>query len=123
MVAKVTYKLEVEQDDTSVRGNASASGDPALDKELEGGILKRLEAWDVWAWALVKVEAKFAGFTGVAYLGCCSYESEADFRADACFEDLKEEALEDLERNLESAVAAGEIAAKVLADLKQVAGK
>lgn len=116
---KVEYILTVEQDETPVRGNAISSGDPSIDKEVEDGILKRLEAWDVWAWALVKVEAKFEGFTGVDYLGGCNYDNEKQFLEDAYFEDLKARALENLFENVEAAVKEGERAAAVLKVMKE----
>lgn len=119
----VTYTIEIEPDDTPVRGNALASGDAAVDKECEDGILERLERGDIWAWALVKVMAQvYVGghvFTGKAYLGCCSYENEAEFKhPDDYYPQLCQEARVDLLEQLQGAVARGEMATQALRELR-----
>ncbi len=96
----VTYRIEVTQDDTPVRGNALASGDDAEDKACEDAILARLDSGDVWAWALVVVVAELAGFRGTDSLGACSYTSEADFRASDYFDMMREQARGDLMREI-----------------------
>jgi hypothetical protein len=115
---EVTYTVEAIEDDTPVRGNALASGDPADDKAVEDEILARLACGDVWAWATVTVRAEIGGFTGTDSLGCCSYEDEADFKADSSnFADLKSEALADLQERLAAAIEAGERAVKLYRDV------
>jgi hypothetical protein len=96
-------RVYVDVDSTPVRGNALASGDDPADRECEDSILERLENGDVWAWAYVEVRASYAGVDGADYLGCCSYEDEADFRRPGgYFDDMREEALEQLALELES---------------------
>ena len=88
--------IHVQQDDIPVRGNACVSGDDVYDKEIEDGILKRLDDGDVWAWADVEVRATACGLSASDYLGHCNYENEEGFKTagdyypqmvrDACLE-------------------------------------
>lgn len=104
---KYTTTIKAVQDDCPVRGNASAI-DPQTDAETENAILEQLDAGNVWAWASVTVEVTLeSGETGVAYLGCCSYEGERDFVENSMyFDEMVQEALKDafdqvdLDRNL-----------------------
>jgi hypothetical protein len=103
---KVKYTLHVEQDDSPVRGNAMASGDDAVDKEVEDEILARLERGDIWAWAAVKVTASFLDFEGEDWLHGCSYKDEANFREPGgYFDDMKHEARARLIASIRSAAA------------------
>src|SRR5215217_3248139 len=96
---EVEFELTVEADDTEVRGNALCSGDEEQDKEYEDEILERLDDGDVWAWAYVKVTAKWNGWAGWDGLGGCCYEDEHDFATNSmCYEQMKQEALADLNR-------------------------
>lgn len=54
------------------------------------------------AWFLAKVTATFAGQTGTAYLGGCSYESFEQFLTDDYYQQLKYEAVEDLKQQLDA---------------------
>lgn len=97
----VEFLLEIEEEHTSVRGNAMVSGDDEADRELEDEILDRLDRGDLWAWCTVKVSAVWEDaegneVKGVAYLGCCSYENKREFKNDPLWDDLKIEALADL---------------------------
>ena len=121
----VEFRVEAEQDDMSVRGNALASGDDEQDKEAEEEILQRLDRGDVWAWASVHVIAEYEGFRGDAYLGGCNYKDERDFMKDAYYEDMKSEAYDDLLDKMRRAGAAiqkfkksGGSLAKDLAEIK-----
>ena len=111
---EVTFTLTAEQCDLPVRGNAMASGDDEQDAMVENAILYRLECGDVWAWAQVTVTATWidAGgttHTGVDYLGGCCYKDEADFRTPGgYFDDMKHEALRDLNDKLRAAVERGQ---------------
>lgn len=121
MTPEITYRIEVEQDDIPVRGNASATDDHEADKKLEDEIIRRLNQGDVWAWASVCVIAECEGFIGKAYLGGCCYEDEADFtRDDGYYPQLKEEALEDLKGSLAHLTTTGKRAAALLRKLKKI---
>lgn len=101
-LSDVEIVLRVEPDSEPVRGNALASGDDALDREVEDQIIARLDGGDVWAWAFVTVEARYAGLVGKDHLGACSYNDEKDFRTPGgYFDDMKAEALADLQRQID----------------------
>lgn len=97
-----TISLECLPEDIPIRGQF-ASGDSAQDREMEDSILAGYNAGNEWAWCCAKVTAEYAGQTGTAYLGCCSYESERAFRADPYFADLCSEALAELTDELKRA--------------------
>ena len=79
--------VDAEQDDARVRGNAMASGDDDLDRQVEDKIIDRLDRGDVWAWAQVTVRATWRGLEAKEYLGCCCYEDEEDFRKNSGYFD------------------------------------
>lgn len=104
----VSYSIEAEVERIDVRGNAMCSGDNDFDKEVEDRILARLDDGDVWAWASVKVTARYDGIDGIEgvdYLGCCSYADEADFRNCPYYDDMKDIARENLYAQLEGITA------------------
>lgn len=105
---EVEFTIQPEQEDTPVHGNAVVSGDKDKDREVENRILKQLESGDLWAWCTVKVTARYKGFEGHDYLGCCSYKDEADFRRGGYFEGMKQAAYDDLIHNLDDAIHQGE---------------
>jgi hypothetical protein len=95
----INYKIECLLEDQAVKGNASASGDAAYDKEVEDKILTELESGNAWAWCVIQVSAhlsEFPQFVGQDHLGACSYESEEDFKASTYFTDMKIAAKQDL---------------------------
>lgn len=103
---EVTFSISIQQDDCPVRGNVLSFGDDAEDRACEDEILARLRNGDVWAWADVKVSATWGDFEGVDYLGCCSYESEADFKAaGGYYPDMCKRALDDLNRQIRDIAA------------------
>jgi len=61
----------------------------------------RVDDGDEWAWCGVEVRVTWNGIEGADYLGCCSYESEADFRASGCFADMLEMALDQVNAEIE----------------------
>lgn len=76
----ITIVVTAFPEDIPVKGNFMCSGDKALDQQLEAEIFKRLKEDDLWAWATVCVTGSWEGLNIHQYLGCCSYESEEDFR-------------------------------------------
>ena len=96
---EVTICLEAEPEFVPVEGNAMASGDDAFDREVEQGILRRIDHGDVWAWAMVTVTVSWGPFSASDHLGCCSYADEEDFRQPGgYFDDMVHEALAELNR-------------------------
>ncbi len=91
--------LKAEPEFVQVEGNALVSGDDALDREAEQGVLRRLEQGDIWAWAAVTVSVSWGPFSASDHLGCCSYANEEDFRRPGgYFDDMADEALEELNK-------------------------
>lgn len=72
-----------------------ASGDDELDKETVAKIVADSE-WNVWAWCIVKVTARYADLEASDYLGGCSYASEEDFLKGDYFEDMKDTVITEL---------------------------
>ena len=101
--SEVTFSIECLSEDTPIDGNAMASGDDAADQECYDWIRAELYRGNDWAWCCVKVTATWEGFKGVDYLGCCSYHSEADFRQDGYYDDMRGRALEDLNASVRHA--------------------
>ena len=90
ILREATFTLQVVEDSTPVRGNAMASGDEAYDREVEEGILSRLDEGDIWGWAWIHMTATWNGLEGEDSLGGCSYEDEADFiKNSGYYEDMK----------------------------------
>jgi hypothetical protein len=99
----VAFEIECMPEDESPIGHFQ-SGDPEYeesDNAFERKIMREVE-WNQWVWCCVKVTAKFEGFEGVDFLGCCSYESQDDFEKNGYFEDMKTEALNDLNQELQA---------------------
>lgn len=102
---EVSFTVECIAEETPVHGNAMASGDPAADREVEDWIRRELDTGNLWAWCTVRVTAHWRGLQGVDHLGCCSYRNEAEFRAPGgYFEDMKDRALDDLNRRIAESV-------------------
>lgn len=95
---KIIYQMQVVPCDMEVSGNAIASGDAEADKQVEDQICKELEAGNLWAWCDVTVTATVPGIDlkGTATLGACSYKDQRAFEEDAYYQDLKNEAKQDL---------------------------
>ena len=88
--------------DTPVRGNVSASGNDREYREVENNILRRLKDGDEWAWCDVKVEIQKHGYVGESsWIGGVNCEDKEDFKNSGYYEDLVEEALENLNYNIE----------------------
>lgn len=102
----ITYGLWICESGIGVEGNAIASGDDEYDAKVEKRILSRLNRGDLWAWCDVECRATFNGFSESDYLGGCSYKDAADFLTPGGYwQDMKDEAREQLLRVLESACA------------------
>ena len=91
---ELTIEIIANQDGSSVRGNAIASGDDDTDKRIEDEIIERLDRGDVWAWALVEVRVSKGGLTESDYLGGCSYRDEKGFKRGGYYYDMIARCLE-----------------------------
>lgn len=90
-----TIRVYCTPEHLRIEGTASAI-DPETDREVAAEIRGQLEAGNEWAWCAVEVRATYAGVDGADFLGACSFASEADFRSDGYFEDMRAVALERL---------------------------
>jgi hypothetical protein len=79
-----------------------------LEEENAKIVRAKINAGNDWAWFCAKVTAELVDpstsavvAAGTDYLGCCSYDSEEDFRACPYFESMKTEALKDLRSDVE----------------------
>lgn len=61
----------------------------------------RLNKGDLWAWCSVRVTATCGDLVGTAHLGGCSYKDEDDFKKCGYYEDMVEEATDDLKKVIE----------------------
>lgn len=101
---EVVFTVEAQPEHTQIKGNCSAI-DPETDVETEKWIVDQLNEGNEWAWCCVKVSALWRGLEGTAYLGCCSYASKADFmQPDGYYDDLKADALADLQQQIDSVI-------------------
>ena len=111
---EIKYTLEIFPEEMEIRGNASAI-DAETDERIACMIEKQLAEGNPWAWCCVKVTAECEGFTGTDCLGGCSYASQAEFcDNDGYYNDMKEQALEDLRAKLNHAAERGSRAAEIL---------
>lgn len=99
--SEVEFTLECLPEETPIEGNALVSGDDEQDRAHEQWVRDQLESGNEWAWCTVKVTARFNGFEGSDYLGCCSYLSERDFcEVDGYYPQMREEALSRLNEEI-----------------------
>ena len=111
---EIEFILSLEEDFSSIRGSFD-SGDADKDQELEDQIIEASQN-SLWAWCCVVVTARWSGMEGTASIGGVSIlpgkghgfniedtdaSKEKFFRQEmGYYEDLKNEAIEDLKRNL-----------------------
>lgn len=90
-----------------------ASIDKALGFEFTGADhsdyikkVKRDNGRNIWLWCTIKVTASFQGLEGTAYLGCCAYRNEKDFIAGGYYEQMQDEAFDELKEQVDAVVNA-----------------
>jgi hypothetical protein len=89
--------LEALPETVRVRGNAMASGDDELDRQVEDEIISRLESGDIFAWFTAKVTVSDGKNEATDYLGCCNYRDADDFRMGGYYLDMIHECIHQLE--------------------------
>lgn len=92
-LADVQVLVHCLPEDMPLKGNVMVSDDDAFDRECEEDIQRQLDAGNEWAWCCVRVVCIWEDWSAEMYLGGCSYSGEAEFRTDAYFDDLQNEAL------------------------------
>lgn len=100
--AKITLGAETEEQ--PIEGNFAY--DTEEETRQAEQFVRDLYEHTEWGWCCVHVQARFAGFEGHDYLGCCSYRSEEDFRTNGDYESMAHEACSQLADELLSAHAA-----------------
>lgn len=94
------------------------------DRELEEWIASELDSGNDYAWFCAKVtaclEIEGVTFEGSDYLGSCSYKSERDFKSDAYYSDMLDQALDALLADMERVIGRGMMAKAGLNHLKEV---
>jgi hypothetical protein len=96
---QATIEIIIHPEDLLIRGNLVASGDDALDKQLEDAVIEELEH-NPWAWCVVEVKATWMGLGASTFLGGCSYRSENDFKVDGYYDDMVNEVIKELVKNV-----------------------
>ena len=93
---EVEFAIDCVPEDIPIQGNASAV-DEETDAQVEKEIRDQIAHGNEWAWCVVRLTARWAGYEGYDYLGGCSYGSEEQFKnPDGYYPDMKARALEDL---------------------------
>lgn len=92
---KAKIELTREDADTSYK-------DAGFDEEALKWIKAELQAGNEWAWCDVKVTATLYGLEAETWIGQCSYESRKAFMAGGYYEQLVDEVVEELAKQLES---------------------
>lgn len=76
------------------------------DQEAQAWIKEQLEVGNEWAWCTVEVIAEYIGASGSDYLGCCSYESEKNFKQDGgYYSSMVDVAVDNLALDMEKMLA------------------
>jgi len=97
---EVTFEIVAEEEYVPPEG-CFDSGDDEQDSEICRQIREDSEH-NEWAWCCVRVTARWRDMKADEYLGCCSYESKADFcQREGYFDQMKADSLESLNRELE----------------------
>ena len=99
-IDEIQVQIECLHEDESPHDSFSA----CMSKE-EIDELWRESRHNEWLWCCVRVTACYTSpsgkvYEGTDYLGACSYDSEKSFKDGGYFEDMKNEAIEDLLRQL-----------------------
>lgn len=125
--AEVTFSVEIEADEncseTEIRGSF-ATDEPDMDRETADEIIRRLRRGEVEAWCGVVVTASWE-HDGETYVGRdslwhCSLNDDYTAEVVAEHHDMREEALDDLNRTLEAECARVSSLARALAPVERV---
>lgn len=73
--------VSAQKEDISPEEEGRSLGDAAWGRSFARAARNMLRRWGRWGWCTIMVTAVRAGEEGLAYVGCCSYESAEDFKA------------------------------------------
>lgn len=93
-------------EDIPVRGNVLDSGNDDQDRQAENEVIEK-SRYSIWAWCCVKVTVSYKGLLSHdEYLGCCSYEDQADFiKNSGYYDDMVEAGISELQKQLTALAA------------------
>mgnify|MGYP000895688915 CR=1 FL=1 len=101
--ALATITIATMPEDIPIEGNACACGEEDCYDSHIRPVMDDLEVnGNRWAWCIVHVKAVLDGFEGHAWLGGCSYANEEDFKRGGYYEDMVDEALTNLQEQIEA---------------------
>ncbi len=96
----VTFKIETEPEHTPIQEALSFNQTGADHSRYIKKVLKD-DGFNPWLWCSVKVTAQFKNLSGTAYLGQCAYKNEADFIKGGYYEQMQDEAFNELKTQVE----------------------
>lgn len=96
----VSFKIETELEYTPIQDALSFKATGADHSKYIKKVLND-DGFNPWLWCCVKVTASFKSLTGTAYLGQCAYKNEADFIKGGYYEQMQDEAFEELKKQVE----------------------
>lgn len=100
--ALATITVTPEEEYIPIEGNACACGEEDCYDAHIRPVMDDRDNGNPWAWCCVKVSAKLDGFEGHAYLGACSYPNAQAFLDGGYYEDMVDEALNNLQEEIEA---------------------
>lgn len=104
-IDKVTFVITPEEEFISASDALSFESTGADHSEWIQRVQEEQEI-NIWLWCAVTVTAKYKGFEGNAYLGGCAYESEEDFIKGGSYEQMQEEAFDELKEAIKAQIDA-----------------
>lgn len=68
----------------------------SFDEDVAIEVRKDYESGNYWAFCDIEVMVSFDNYSVSKFLGCANYKDEADFRNDPYFQDMQQEAFDEL---------------------------
>lgn len=91
---EVTFTVKAEVDDMRFESTCETYDETV--KEIQ----RQLDRGNVWAWSFVTVTAEWNGYRDSATLGGCSYNDESDFKEGDYYNDMCNDAFDQLNETL-----------------------
>lgn len=102
----VAIEIIADYETMPLEGNLIDSGDAEFDKRVCEDVRQQLNVGNVWSWCSVEVKVSYKNIIFSSdYLGCCSYDNEADFKAGAYYSDMVDTCIYDLNKQLQDLCA------------------
>ncbi len=91
----INFEIEPSSELMPIETNAD------FDLEKIENINAKLDAGNKWIWCTIRVKAEFKGIIGESFLAECSYENENEFKNSEFWPKMRDEAFENLKKNVE----------------------